>query len=125
MLPVESVWRNTNVKEPGIVGVPLILPVEALRLSPGGTVPPPTEKLSGGVFGVNGVVSTMYGTPTVRDLSVKLSIPPTMMFAPTLSVKGPWQVQMKAYVPVAVGTPEYTLLEALKETPGGKLPPLE
>lgn len=61
--PVESVTLIVNEKEPAVVGVPVIAPVVALRVRPGGSEPDATENLYGKVPPVAMTVEE-YGTPT-------------------------------------------------------------
>jgi len=59
----ESVTATVKLKVPTVVGVPKMTPVEALRVSPGGSEPTDTDQVSGG-FTLNAVRVAEYAVPT-------------------------------------------------------------
>jgi len=62
---VESVTSTVKVESPTVVGVPVIMPVEPLRVSPGGSWPFTTDQWYGGTPPVT-VTSKLKGVPTMH-----------------------------------------------------------
>lgn len=124
--PLASVALTLNGKLPGVVGVPLIVPVDE-RVSPGGRDPEESAKVYGAVP-PEALNAALYGVPTVPAGGV----PPTVMTGQEMVMVNPAlpgqelasvTLTVKELVPAVVGVPEMTPAE-LMVRPGGRVPEL-
>src|SRR5207244_323684 len=122
-----TVTLNETVPEP-LVGVPLITPVAAFRVSPTGSVPVATVQLLYGGRPPAAVNCAEYAVPTVAFGSVvvviltraamvivndcAVAVAPALSFTVTPNVK----------VPAAPGVPAMAPLVAFKASPPGSAP---
>jgi hypothetical protein len=126
-----SVTCTVNDAVPAVVGVPEIAPVDATRLNPAGNVPALTLQ-------VNGVVPPLacsvveYAVPAVppgSDVVVTVGgcgAAATAMlnaFVPVLFAAS-FTCTVKETVPVVVGVPEITPVDATRFNPAGNVPAL-
>ena len=129
---LESKTLTVKFEVPVVVGVPVMAPLPAFKLKPAGSVP----ALMLQVYGCTpplacrnafryGVFTTPAGSPLVVTCSGALLLTVILRFADAVCAVGVSEsvtFTVKDEVPVAVGVPLITPVEALSDSPAGRLP---
>jgi hypothetical protein len=112
------------MKVPLVVGVPVMAPVEAVSVSPVGSVPGATEKVKGAtpplVVGA-GLLKATLTSPVVTAEQVIMS-PATMLKEPDVAVARLASFTWTVKPPGAPGVPVTAPVEVLSDTPLGSAP---
>ena len=112
---------------PAVVGVPPIAPVEALRDRPAGSEPEARDQVNGPVPEAVRVAAYAEETVPLGRLDVVIEIVPavTIVMARALVADlppAPTTLTLKVFLPVAVGVPEMTPVDAFSVSPVGSVP---
>ena len=127
-VPVESTTLAVKLYVPAVVGVPLIEPVDASNVRPGGRLPVLIENVKGATPPV-AASAELYATPTWAVLPAQASASGVLTVMVQLVVVVPAAVPVasttfavKLYAPAVVGVPVIAPVLVFNVKPGGKLP---